>query len=258
MSATASVVFLVDVDNTLLDNDGVLEDLRGQVEEELGQACWERYRAILAGLWAELGYRDYLGALQQYRVEHPYDARLPRLALLLLDYPFGRRLYPRAQEVLAQLRAWGPTVLLTDGDVVFQPRKLQRSGLWRSVEGRVLIYVHKERELHDIETRYPADHYVLIDDKPTILGAMKRVWGRRVTTVLPRQGQYARDPALLSGQPPPDLTVARIADLLGYDLQTLVAAGPWRYPARPKVIPFRPGLRRAVTTPMAVPGSEWR
>src|SRR3954471_24769596 len=183
MSAPAPVVFLVDVDNTLLDNDGVLDDLRGDVEQELGPACWERYRAILAGLWDELGYRDYLGALQRYRIEHPHDTRLPRLALLLLDYPFGRRVYPGAFDVLARLRGWGQTVLLTDGGVVFQPRKVQQSGLWRAVDGRVLIYVHKERELRDVAARYPADHYVLIDDKPKILGAVKRDWGTRVTTI---------------------------------------------------------------------------
>jgi FMN phosphatase YigB (HAD superfamily) len=256
MSAAGSVVYLVDVDNTLLDNDAVLDDLRRQIVHELGQACWERYRAILVGLWDELGYRDYLGALQRYRAEHPYDARLPHLALLLLDYPFGQRLYPRALDVLARLRTWGPTALMTDGDVVFQPRKLQQSGLWQAVDGEVLLYVHKERELHDVATRYPADHYVVIDDKPNILRAVKRVWGQRVTTVFPRQGRYAHDPALTAGQPAPDVTIARIADLLDYDQPTLLGANPERRPSRPKVIPFRSGHRRAVVTPLVLPSSQ--
>jgi FMN phosphatase YigB (HAD superfamily) len=224
MSATAPVVFLVDVDNTLIDNDAVLEDLRHHVQDELGLVCWERYRAILVAVWEELGYRDYLGALQRYRDEHPHDARLPRLSLLMKGYPFGSRLYPGALDVVARLRSWAPTVILTDGDVVFQPIKVQQSGLWRAVDGHVLIYIHKERELDDVEAHYPADHYVLIDDKLTILTPVKRAWGSRVTTVFPRQGQYAHDPKLVASHPSPDLTIERIDDLLSYDLPTLLAA----------------------------------
>jgi FMN phosphatase YigB (HAD superfamily) len=248
MSATAPVVFLVDVDNTLLDNDGVLDEMRKHVQLHLGLACWERYRAILVDLWGELGYRDYLGALQRYRVEHPYDARLTKLSLLLLDYPFGNHLYPGALDVVAQLRSWGPTALVTDGDIVFQPRKVQQSGLLRAVDGKVLIYIHKERELHDIETHYPADHYVLIDDKLTILTPVKRAWGSRVTTVFPRQGQYAHDPEIVASHPEPDLTIERIADLLEYDLPTLVSADASRHPFGQKVLPFRTRSRDAVTT----------
>jgi FMN phosphatase YigB (HAD superfamily) len=225
MSATVPVVFLIDVDNTLLDNDAVLDDLRQQVQRRLGLDRWERYRSILVAIWEELGYRDYLGALQRYRDEHPHDTRLPELSLLLMDYPFAERLYPGALEVVARLRGWAPTVILTDGDVIFQPRKVQQSGLWPAVDGQVLIYIHKERELEDVERHYPADHYVLIDDKLTILTPVKRVWGSRVTTVFPRQGQYAHDPKLLASHPSPDLTIERIADLLSYDLPTLLAAG---------------------------------
>jgi FMN phosphatase YigB (HAD superfamily) len=224
MSATVPVVFLVDVDNTLLDNDAVLEDLRRHVEQEFGAACWERYWAILMALWDELGYRDYLGALQRYRSEHPRDPHLLALSFFLLDYPFADRLYPGALDVLARLRRWGPTVILSDGDVVFQPRKVQRSGLWRAVDGRVLIYIHKERELDDVAARYPAAHYVLIDDKLAILTPAKRTWGARLTTVFPRQGQYAHDPKILAANPPADVTIERIGDLLAYDQPTLLAA----------------------------------
>jgi FMN phosphatase YigB (HAD superfamily) len=224
MSASVPVVFLVDVDNTLLDNDAVLDDLRQHVQQEFGTACWDRYWAILMALWDELGYRDYLGALQRYRIEHPHDMRLLAFPEFLADYSFADRLYPGALDVLARLRSWGPTVILSDGDVVFQPRKVQRSGLWRAVEGHVLIYIHKERELNDVAERYPAEHYVLIDDKLPILTAVKRAWGARVTTVFPRQGQYAHDSKILAANPPADVTIERIGDLLAYDLPTLLAA----------------------------------
>src|SRR5215216_1327043 len=223
-NSMAPVVFLIDVDNTLLDNDAVLSDLQEHVYQEFGAACWERYWAILMVLWDELGYRDYLGALQRYRFEHPRDAHLLALSFFLVDYPFADRLYPGALDVLAQLRSWGPTVLLTDGDVVFQPRKVQRSGLWQAVEGHALIYIHKERELNDVAERYPADHYVLIDDKLAILTPAKRAWGARLTTVFPRQGQYAHDPKILAANPPADVTIEQIGDLLTYDLPTLLAA----------------------------------
>lgn len=224
MSTTNPVVILVDVDNTLLDNDAVLEDLRHHIQRDLGLTCWDRYRSILVELWEELGYRDYLGALQHYRDEHPHDPRLTKLSLLLQDYPFGRRLYPRALDVVERLRSWAPTVIVTDGDIIFQPRKIQQSGLWHAVDGQVLIYIHKQRELADIEAHYPADHYVLIDDKLTILSPVKHAWGSRVTTVFPRQGQYAHDPKLLASHPAPDLTIERIDDVLSYDLSTLLAA----------------------------------
>jgi FMN phosphatase YigB (HAD superfamily) len=220
----APIVFLVDVDNTLLDNDHIQDDLKRHLEREFGAACRDRYWAILEQLFAELGYRDYLGALQRYRVEHPRDPRLLSMSSYLVDYPFANRLYPAALDVLERLRTFGPTVILSDGDVVFQPRKVERSGLFEAVEGRVLIYIHKEEALDDVEARYPARHYVLVDDKLRILSAVKKVWGGRVTTVFPRQGQYARDPDVIASYPAPDLTVERIGDLLDHDPPELVAA----------------------------------
>jgi hypothetical protein len=173
-------------------------------------------------LWDELGYRDYLGALQRYRIEHPRDPHLLALSFFLVDYPFAERLYPGALDVLARLRSWGPTVILTDGDVVFQPRKVQRSGLWRAVDGHVLIYIHKERDLDDVAGRYPAEHYVIIDDKLRILTEIKKIWGERVTTVFPKQGHYALDPKTIAGYPPADIRLDKIGDLLDYDLPALL------------------------------------
>ena len=212
------VVFLVDVDNTLLDNDRIQDDLRRHLEREFGAAARDRYWAILEARFVELGYRDYLGALQRYRVEHPEDVHLMMMSSYLVDYPFASRLFPGALDVLKRLRGWGPTVILSDGDVVFQPRKVQRSGIWQAVDGHVLIYIHKEEALDDVERRYPAKHYVLVDDKPRILAAVKETWGDRVTTIFPRQGQYARD---ASAYRPPDVTVERIADLLTHDFAEL-------------------------------------
>jgi FMN phosphatase YigB (HAD superfamily) len=218
----SSTVFLVDVDNTLLDNDRIQSDLKRHLEREFGADCRDRYWAILEELFAELGYRDYLGALQRYRVEHPKDIHLLTMSSYLVDYPFANRLYPGSLDVLERFRGWGRTVILSDGDVVFQPRKVQRSGIFEAVDGHVLIYIHKEEELDDIVRRYPAEHYILVDDKPRILGAIKRAWGARVTTVLPRQGQYAHA-ADAASYTAPDLTVERIADLLTSDLSTLLA-----------------------------------
>jgi FMN phosphatase YigB (HAD superfamily) len=223
MSAMSPIVFLVDVDNTLLDNDQIQADIKDHLAREYGPACRDRYWAILEDLWTELGYRDYLGALQRYRVEHPQDMGLLSMSSFLVDYPFADRLYPEALNVLAQFRRWGPTVLLTDGDVVFQPRKVERSGLSEAVGSQVLIYIHKELALDDIAIRYPARHYVLVDDKPRILAAVKEEWGQRVTTVFPRQGQYAHDAKALASFSVPDVTVDRIGNLLAYDLVTLVA-----------------------------------
>src|SRR5271167_893961 len=222
MSERLPVVFLVDVDNTLLDNDHIQNDLRGHLEREFGAACRDRYWKILEGLFEELGYRDYLGALQRYRIEHPTDIRLLGMSSYLVDYPFGDRLYPGALDVLNRLRSWGRTVILSDGDVVFQPRKVERSGINEAVGGHVLIYIHKEEALADVERRYPAVHYVMVDDKPRILAAVKKVWGDRVTTILPRQGQFALAPDAAS-YPAADLTVGRIGDLLDYDLPALLA-----------------------------------
>jgi FMN phosphatase YigB (HAD superfamily) len=223
MTSPDSVVFLVDVDNTLLDNDRIQTDLRRHLDAEFGVACRERYWAILESLFADLGYRDYLGALQRYRVEHPHDAHLLAMSSYLVDYPFANRLFPASLDVLERLRAWRRTVILSDGDVVFQPRKVERAGLSDAVDGHVLIYIHKERELDDVARRYPAAHYVLVDDKPRILDAIKRSWGDRVTTVFPQQGSYAHDASALATCLPADVTIERIGDLLDYDLRALLA-----------------------------------
>jgi FMN phosphatase YigB (HAD superfamily) len=220
MSEVAAVVFLVDVDNTLLDNDRIQDDLKRHLEREFGPATRDRYWAILEALFVELGYRDYLGALQRYRVEHPHDAHLIAMSSYLIDYPFANRLYPGALDVLQRFREWGPTVILSDGDVVFQPRKVERSGIAEAVDAHVLIYIHKEDMLADVERRYPAHHYVLVDDKPRILTAVKNVWGDRVSTIFPRQGQYARD---AKTYPPADLTVERIGDLVTHDISELLS-----------------------------------
>ena len=215
---TADVVFFVDVDNTLLDNDRIIADLRRHLEDEFGLASADRYWAVFEKLRDELGYVDYLGALQRYRADIDNrgdgDHRLLLMSSFLIDYPYGVRLYPRALDVLAHLRTLGPTVILSDGDVVFQPRKVQRSGLWKAVDGQVLIYVHKEAMLDDLQRLYPARRYVMVDDKVRILAAMKAVWGERLLTVFPRQGHYAHDAAILAAHPVPDLTVERIGDLL--------------------------------------------
>ncbi len=221
MTEPHPTVFLVDVDNTLVDNDAIQQDLKDHLERAYGAAARERYWRILEDLFSELGYRDYIGALQRFRVEHPTETELLAMSHFLIDYPFAERLYPRALEVLEHLRAVGPTVILSDGDVVFQPRKVQRAGLWDTVDGHVLIYIHKEEALFDVERRYPAEHYVLIDDKLRILSAVKQVWGERVTTVLPRQGQYAHDAKVMAALPPADLTIERIGDLLDHDLARL-------------------------------------
>ena len=220
------MVFLVDVDNTLLDNDGVQQDLKDHLERDYGLASRVRYWKILEDLFDELGYRDYLGALQRYRVEHPRQVELLTMSSFLIDYPFADRLFPASLELLERMRASGPTVILSDGDVVFQPRKVERAGLWNAVDGHVLIYIHKEEALDDVERRYPADHYVLVDDKLRILTAVKQFWGDRVTTVFPRQGSYAHDAKAISALPPADVTIESIGDLLDRDLGKLQQAAP--------------------------------
>ena len=224
MTSPDEVVFLFDVDNTLLDNDRVQDDLKNHLEDEFGAESRDRYWALLEGLRCELGYTDYLGALQRYRLENLHDPRLLTMASFLVDYPFADRLYPGALDALEVVRPWGKTVILSDGDVVFQPRKVQRSGLWKAVEGRVLIYIHKEQMLTDVERHYPARHYVMMDDKLRILTAMKEIWGDRLTTVFLRQGHYALDHKNISAYPPADLTIERIGDLVNDGLPALLAA----------------------------------
>jgi FMN phosphatase YigB (HAD superfamily) len=219
-----NIVFLFDVDNTLLDNDRVAVDLRRHLDVEVGDDCGADYWALFEELRAELGYADYLGALQRYRTRHPRDLRILDVSHFLISYPFANRLFPGSLDALDHCARLGGVAILSDGDVVFQPRKISRSGLYDAVGGNVMIYVHKEHELDDVERRYPADHYVLVDDKVWILAAVKAAWGVRVTTVFPRQGHYALDSAEVARHPPPDVTLERIAELVGHDRDALVAA----------------------------------
>ncbi|HEX6004183.1 MAG TPA: HAD family hydrolase [Burkholderiales bacterium] len=225
MSSRNDIVFLVDCDNTLLDNDRVQDDLRGHLGRECGTGSRDRYWAIFEALRSELGYADYLGALQRYRLGDMNDPRLLLMSSYLVDYPFADRLYVGALAVLVHLRRLGRVVILSDGDVVFQPRKIQRSGLWEAVDGHVLIYIHKERMLDAVARRYPARHYVMIDDKFRILAAMKNAWGERLTTVFARQGHYAFDPVNIAGYPPAAMSVDCIGDLVNHHLAAFLCSG---------------------------------
>ena len=221
MSDARDTVFLFDVDNTLLNNDAVQEELGDHLEREFGRAKRDRYWAIFEQLRGELGYADYLGALQRYRLENLDDQQLLLMSSFLVDYPFPKQLYPGALAALEHCRRIGPTVVLSDGDVVFQPRKIQRSGIWDAVEGRVLIYLHKEKMLDAVARRYPAKHYVMIDDKVRILAALKQAWGSKVTTIFPRQGHYGLDAADVAKYPLPDITLEAIGELATRDLSAL-------------------------------------
>ena len=223
MADNPETVFLFDVDNTLVDNDRIAADLKRYLTKEVGEERQEEYWEIFEQLRVELGYADYLGALQRYRVKYPRECHLLAVSSFLVNYPFANRLFPGSLDALEHARAFGPTVILSDGDVVFQPLKVNRSGLFEAVEGRVLIYIHKEKELDDVERRHPAEHYVLVDDKVRILAAVKEHWGERLTTVFPRQGHYAYAPDV-ARHPAPDVTIDRIADLTTYDLPALLNA----------------------------------
>jgi FMN phosphatase YigB (HAD superfamily) len=222
MAKTPSLVVLFDVDNTLIDNDRVQAHLSEHLEQTYGAATRDRYWEIFEQLRSELGYADYLGALERYRTEDMHRPEVLRMSSWLVDYPFADRLYRGALDAVKHARQWGTVVILSDGDAVFQPRKIDRSGLWRVFDHRVLIYIHKEQELDDVRRLYPADHYVLIDDKLRILSAVKKIWGDSVTTVFPKQGHYAHDPRELAKYPPADIELANIGDLLSYDLAALL------------------------------------
>jgi FMN phosphatase YigB (HAD superfamily) len=219
-------VFLFDVDNTLLDNDHVTADLKrhlnAQVGPERNQRYWQRFEEIRS----ELGYADYLGALQRYRFDYPHDPNLLAVSYFLMGYPFANRLFPNSIDAVEHVGQWGQPVILSDGDVVFQPHKVYRSGLFELFDGNVLIYIHKEQELADVEQRYPADHYVLVDDKLRILDAIKQIWQSRVTTVFVRQGHYAHDPEVFKKYPPADISVERIGDLLNYGAESFSSPAP--------------------------------
>lgn len=218
------IVFLFDVDNTLLDNDRIEADLRRHLKAKVGDESQRRYWDIFEQLRAELGYADYLGALQRYRVERPRDPKLLEVSYFMINYSFANRLYPESLDAVEHAKQFGPAVILSDGDVVFQPRKVDRSGLYETFEGHVLIYVHKEHELEDVENKYPAEHYVMVDDKVRILTAIKQYWGERVTTVFPRQGHYALDKAQVEKYPRPDITIERIGELQIYSMKEMMAA----------------------------------
>jgi FMN phosphatase YigB (HAD superfamily) len=222
MSTRHDIVFLFDVDNTLIDNDRVQADLELHLEQAYGIAARDRYWEILERLRDEVGYVDYLGALERFRIETIHRPDVLRMSSWLVDYPFADRLYPGALDAVKHVQQWGIAVILSDGDAVFQPRKVERSGLWQAFDDRVLIYVHKEQELDDVERFYPADHYVLIDDKLPILAAVKKTWNERVTTVFPKQGRYAHDPKILSEFAPADIELASIKDLITCDLSAFL------------------------------------
>lgn len=214
------IVFLFDVDNTLLDNDRVTADLRRYMEKEVGSQRSDRYWEIFEELRTELGYADYLGSLQRYRMEHPYESHVLAVSTYLVNYPFANRLFPNSLDVIEHCKQIGKVVIMTDGDVVFQPRKVERSGLFEAVDGNILIYINKEKELKDVERRFPAEHYVLVDDKVRILSAIKDVWDGRVTTVFPVQGHYALDEKTVARYPAPDVKIDRIGQILDLPLGT--------------------------------------
>ena len=222
--ARPAVVTLFDVDNTLVDNDRIVADMRRHLARTVGDEQQRRYWELFEALREELGYADYLGALQRLRMEDPHRPQLLEVSMFLVNYPFANRLFPSSLDAVEHVQAWGPAAILSDGDVVFQPLKVNRSGLFEVFGGNVLIYVHKERELADVERRFPADRYIFVDDKPRLCGAIKAHWGARVTTVFPRQGHYAHDAAELAKYPPPDVTLERIGELVDWDLPTLLAA----------------------------------
>jgi FMN phosphatase YigB (HAD superfamily) len=232
VSQAAGTIFLFDVDNTLLDNDRLEADIGQHVESNYGIAGRDRFWAIFEALRGEFGFANYLGTVQRFRLERLDDPRVLGLSAFLLDYPFADRVYPQAREALAHVRRWGRTVILSDGDAVFQPHKIQRAGLWDAVEGRVLIYVHKERMLDEVRRLYPAEHYVMVDDKLGILEAMKAAWGEQLTTVFPRQGHYARASLSMASHPSADLSVERIADLIACNYPDLHSPGEALAPLR--------------------------
>lgn len=223
MPNDTSLVFLFDVDNTLLDNDRVTADLKRHLNATVGPERQQRYWEFFEQLRSELGYADYLGALQRYRIEYPRDPSLLTVSHFFVNYPFATRLYPDSFDAVEHVKPWGKPVVLSDGDVVFQPLKVERSGIFEEFNGNVLIYIHKEQELDDVERRFPADHYVLIDDKLRILSAVKNIWGAKVTTVFPKQGHYAHDPETLAYYPPADISIERIGDLVKLGLSSFTA-----------------------------------
>jgi FMN phosphatase YigB (HAD superfamily) len=212
----------------LLPYDTAVNDYLAEIRRTVSPEASRRYWEIFQSLAKELGYADYLGALKRYRLEDMHDPKLLHVSSYLLDYEFAERLFPHALAVIQYLSTRGTVVLLTDGDVVFQPRKILRAGLWEAVAGKVLIYIHKEQELREVEQRFPARHYVMVDDKLRILAAVKEYWRKRVTTVFAKQGHYATDPNILAVYPPADITLKHIYDLLDCEVDTLIRAADTR------------------------------
>ena len=226
MNPPVSIVFLFDVDNTLLDNDSVYADIDRYLTQVFGADAARTYWTIYEDLRRELGYADYLGAVQKFRLVCGDEPRAQQVAAFLLDYNFAERLYPGALEAIRHLSQFGTCVVLSDGDVVLQPRKIDVSGLADAVEGRVLIYVHKERMLDDVARRHPADHYVMVEDKLRVLDAMKRRWGDRLTTVFVRQGHYANDPDARREYPAAQIELAGIGELRTLDADAFLSPTP--------------------------------
>ncbi|MER3546060.1 MAG: haloacid dehalogenase [Rhodanobacteraceae bacterium] len=219
MSARDDLIFLFDVDDTLLDNDGINADLDAYIERGFGEPGRKLYREIYEQLRDEVGYADYLGAIQRFRVECGDEVRAQDLGEYLLEYPFAEKLYPKALQAIAHVSQFGTPIVLSDGDAVLQPRKISLSGIAGAVDGRVLIYVHKETMLLDVERRFPAQHYVIVEDKLRVIDALKQHWRERLTTVFVRQGHYAHDPALPGEYPPAQITLEGIGDLLTSSVQ---------------------------------------
>ena len=224
MSSDSSIVFLLDVDNTLLDNDCFSTDLDVRLQRDFGARGRDAYRGHYRALRDEHGYADYLGAVQRLRGEFDDDPSLLQLAAFILDYPFAERLYPCALETIAYLDTLGMPVILSDGDMVLQPRKVQRSGLWQATGGRVSIYLHKQRRLDAVRRHWPARHYIMVEDKPALLAAMKCEMGPTLTTIFVRQGHYAQEQTLAPGDPHPDIAIGRIDELRTLDLRDLLSA----------------------------------
>ncbi len=222
MAGEHEIVFLFDVDDTLLDNDAMKADLGQHVLDIFGQAGAKRFWTIYEEQRVKHGYADFLGTLERFRLEHLGQPRAMLLANWLMAYPFAERLYPEALPAVRHVAQWGLPVILTDGDGVFQAYKLVRAGLWDAFEGHVLDYVHKEQELDAVMRAYPARHYVVIDDKPSILSAIKKAWGQRVTTIFVRQGHYALDPKAAAILPHPDMTLENIGALKKQEFSALL------------------------------------
>ena len=214
MSGSSCLVTIFDVDNTLLDSDRIIDDVRRHLLAAFGEEKQKHYWEICAALRDELGYADYLGALERYRCENPCDPNFLKLSLYLLDYPFADCLFPKALDVVGYLGKCGLVTIVSDGDVIFQPRKIERAGLLDAVDGRVLVYIHKEKDLGDVEKHFPAGHYVIFEDEPRVLSAAKHRWKDRATTIFVRQGRHANDPEKVRKYPEPDLTLDRIGDIL--------------------------------------------